>query len=240
MQYKELYLNSMTKCAMKRINVVASDSARSLRCFTDLDLSTIESARIYINKPDNTEVYADCDVHADKGYIDAHLTSQALSAAGTAYARLHCEDVDGYITTYDFIIEVLENAVSSSAIQSSNEYSALESLISTGSGDHISEQDSGYRKWDSGVLEEWGSIDFDTLEPDQPTSQLVTFQNEFIDTDYTVSISTTLNSPWIIAGCSTYDGTSGKSVGGMYVAANNISDGSLRTSVDWKVIGMWK
>ncbi|MBQ0014796.1 MAG: BppU family phage baseplate upper protein, partial [Oscillospiraceae bacterium] len=129
MQYKDVYLGALTSRSQKVVNVVQSDSARSLHCYTDLDLSTITAARIYVKKPDNTETYSNCTIDRTNGYIVAPLESQSIAAVGAALAQLQCTDSNGYISTFAFVINVNKSLVSSSAIPSSNEYRALEQLI---------------------------------------------------------------------------------------------------------------
>jgi len=127
MAIKEIKLNAQNFDTMKKFAMVQGDSARVLRCYVDVDLSTVTEARIYIKKADGTEIYNDCVV--TNQYIDVPLTTQALAVVGDQVAQLHLKDGNGYITTYKFILQVLKSYVSGSAIESSNEFTALENAL---------------------------------------------------------------------------------------------------------------
>lgn len=109
------------------IHSVQYDTDRQLNCvFDDVDIADVTSARIYVKKPDGTEVYNDCTI-AD-GKITAPLTSQTLAVAGTLNCQIQLT-INGTLTSYAFIVIVDESLVSSSAIESSNEYTALENAL---------------------------------------------------------------------------------------------------------------
>lgn len=206
MQYKDVYLGALTSRSQKVVNVVQSDSARSLHCYTDLDLSTITAARIYVKKPDNTETYSNCTIDRTNGYIVAPLGSQSIAAVGAALAQLQCTDSNGYISTFAFVINVNKSLVSSSAIPSSNEYRALEQLIDEA------------ETWEPRIQEMEESID--SIEDDVESLKTV------IQTDSTVAYSKN-----VLSGAM---GGAMKYIGGKTVAFNQlVQNGNFASASGW-------
>ena len=96
------------------------------------DFSDGTQAIIYAKKPDSTIVYNNCEINGNKVIFD--LTEQTLAAAGEVKARLYIVSSDEnsqspentqVLYSPEFIIQV--NAVSdfSTAVESTNEYTAL-------------------------------------------------------------------------------------------------------------------
>ena len=124
---KKINLTAIDTQITPIIHAVQFDTDRYLDCyFEDIDITGVSSARIYAKKPDDTEVYNDCVIQ--NGYITAPLTSQTLAVVGKVNCQLQLV-IDGTLTSFAFTVIVDESLVSSSAIPSSNEYTALESLI---------------------------------------------------------------------------------------------------------------
>ena len=124
---KKINLTAIDTQITPIIHAVQYDTDRYLDCyFEDIDITGVSSARIYAKKPDGTEVYNDCVIQ--NGYITAPLTSQTLAVVGKVNCQLQLV-IDGTLTSFAFTVIVDESLVSSSAIPSSNEYTALESLI---------------------------------------------------------------------------------------------------------------
>lgn len=124
---KKIILSALDTQITPIIHAVQYDSARVLECsFIDIDVSDVTAARIYAKKPDGTEVYNDCTI--DNGYIYAPLSSQTLAVVGTVICQLQLT-VGDYLTTFEFVVIVEESLISSSAIESSNEYTALEDAL---------------------------------------------------------------------------------------------------------------
>lgn len=91
-----------------------------------------ETARIRLQKPDKTYVYNDCDILED-GRILITLTEQILSVEGNAVCDIQLTDEETQViySTKNFIINIDCTAVNNSIIESSDEFGALNSLIST-------------------------------------------------------------------------------------------------------------
>lgn len=124
---KKINLTAIDTQITQIIHAVQYDTDRYLDCyFEDIDITGVSSARIYAKKPDGTEVYNDCVIQ--NGYITAPLTSQTLAVVGKVNCQLQLV-IDGTLTSFAFTVIVDESLVSSSAIPSSNEYSALEEAL---------------------------------------------------------------------------------------------------------------
>lgn len=91
-----------------------------------------ETARIRLQKPDMTYVYNDCDILED-GRIFITLTEQILSVEGNAVCdiQLTDEETEVIYSTKNFIINIDSAAINNSTIESSDEFGALNNLIST-------------------------------------------------------------------------------------------------------------
>ena len=83
-------------------------------------------AIVNIKKPDGKFVYNKCTYSGNEVTID--LTSQALAASGTAYCNVEIRTADDtqIITSATFEIEIEMTQRSDSAIESSNEFTAIE------------------------------------------------------------------------------------------------------------------
>ena len=83
-------------------------------------------AIVNIKKPDGKFVYNKCTYNGNEVIID--LTSQALAASGTAYCNVEIRTADDtqIITSATFEIEIETTQRSDSAIESSNEFTAIE------------------------------------------------------------------------------------------------------------------
>ena len=88
-----------------------------------------ETARVRIQKPDKTYVYNDCDV-IDDGRVLITLTEQILAYPGTASCDIQLTSYDGVIySTKKFYIIIDDTPYPPDAIESSNEFNALNKII---------------------------------------------------------------------------------------------------------------
>ena len=91
-----------------------------------LDL-TGEEVRIYMKKPDGTEIFNDGEItDAAAGRCQFLLTTQALGAVGVMHAQISIwKDNTEILTTQAFHIYVTKSLISEGSVESSNEYGAL-------------------------------------------------------------------------------------------------------------------
>ena len=93
-----------------------------------IPVTEADGANIYIAKPDGTKVYNAC--RFDNGRVVAELTNQMLASAGTAKVELELGAASGSrITTPIFNLKVLPTQIDGTAIESSNEFTALQQAL---------------------------------------------------------------------------------------------------------------
>lgn len=84
------------------------------------------SVRVYVVKPDRTEVFNDLIItDAAKGYCILELTTQMLAVAGTVRLELMVIEEDKKLTSNIFYMDVKESINSEKAVVSTNEFTAL-------------------------------------------------------------------------------------------------------------------
>lgn len=111
-----------------RVETVQGDSGRSLICFlADMIIPEGASARIYGQKPSKLEIYNDCVISGN--YIIVDLTNQILAEIGTVACQIEIAKDGECVTSFDLYIEVKKRRASKSAIESTNEFTALEKAL---------------------------------------------------------------------------------------------------------------
>lgn len=123
-----LRIQNSTFC--RRIRVVQGDTGRIFRfILEDITLDGSEQARVYAKKPDGTEVYNDCEVVSPNEVLMESDSGQIFAAIGVVQAEIQISKSGKTITTYTFEFDVEKSLTRAGAIQSSNEYGALETAI---------------------------------------------------------------------------------------------------------------
>lgn len=81
---------------------------------------------VNVRKPDGKYVFNECTMQDN--HVVVELTNQILAAAGTAYADIEIRSSDGseVLSSASFTIEVEESMRNDTAIESSNEFTALD------------------------------------------------------------------------------------------------------------------
>ena len=115
------------------IQAQQSDSARSLEFVIlsnglQVDLSNI-SIKLIAIKPDNTKIYNDLTVSNNVATLD--LTTQLLAVTGKVKCQLQLIKDSKILRTIIFYIDVKESLDVTGAIESTNEFTALENAIET-------------------------------------------------------------------------------------------------------------
>lgn len=111
------------------VPVVQEDSGRILSCIVaDMELKDTYSARIYAVKPDKKEVYNDCVINGNT--VETELTSQLLAEIGGVGCQIRITNEEAKaVSSFPFTLDVKKSLMSSSAIESSNEFSALDQAL---------------------------------------------------------------------------------------------------------------
>lgn len=117
-----------------RIKVKEKDNARYilfrlLENGKSFDL-TGKTVRFFARKPDGKEAFNSVTVtSAENGECELKLTSQTLAVKGIAECELVIYENEDILSTFIFELDVKRTVRSESAIESSNEFNALESLL---------------------------------------------------------------------------------------------------------------
>lgn len=87
------------------------------------------TAKIYIKKPSGTEIYTNCQI--DGQTVLFAPTLQSFAELGTSEAQLQIISGEKVMVSFVFCIKVHNNLIDDSAIESTNEYTALTQALQT-------------------------------------------------------------------------------------------------------------
>lgn len=94
---------------------------------TDYTIPAGSTARFYLKKKSGAEVYNNCMVSGNVITLDP--TAQTFAEAGCQAAQLQVEIGENFLLSFPMTFDVAPNIIDDSAIESSSEYGALESLL---------------------------------------------------------------------------------------------------------------
>lgn len=110
------------------VEAVQGDSGRVLRCIiSDMSIPAGSTARFYAIKPSGAEIYNDCAI--DGQAVVLNMTTQMLAEVGTLNGQIEVKNSSKTVTSFSFCVNVIKNIKSNSAIESSNEFTALEEAL---------------------------------------------------------------------------------------------------------------
>lgn len=110
------------------VPVVQRDSGRELHCLiTDLKIPAGAVARIYARKPSGKEIYNDCTVLGNT--VVVKLTTQMLAETGKVTCQVEISEESSKVSSFAFLLSVEERIDSGSAIESTDEFTALENAL---------------------------------------------------------------------------------------------------------------
>lgn len=116
-----------------RIEAVQVDSGRKLKCFlTDMTIPEGAVARIYGEKPSKLEIYNDCEISGN--HVIVELTTQFLAEIGTVACQVEITHDGKTVTSFDLFVDVKKKRASEGAIESTNEFTALEEALRDAKG----------------------------------------------------------------------------------------------------------
>ncbi|WP_333678424.1 hypothetical protein [Muricomes intestini] len=117
----------------KRIEAVQGDSGRTLKCIiTDMTIPAGAVARIYAVKPSGSEVYNDCTI--SENTVEIELTTQLLAETDITRCQVQISYIGKTVTSFEFAIDVKRSLISGSAIESTDEFTALEAALQQAQG----------------------------------------------------------------------------------------------------------
>ena len=94
---------------------------------TDYTIPAGSTARFYLKKKSGAEVYNNCTISGNVITLDP--TAQTFAEAGCQAAQLQVEIGEDFLLSFPMTFDVAPNIIDDSAIESSSEYGALESLL---------------------------------------------------------------------------------------------------------------
>lgn len=97
------------------------------------DLSTATKVQIAFLKPDGKRVFQDCsNVNPTKGKYYVVLNTQSITTVGNVVAQIRITFPDTVVETTKFVFSVEESIMSDEAIESSDEFPAIQKAIEAG------------------------------------------------------------------------------------------------------------
>ena len=111
-----------------QVNAVQADSGRTLNCIvSDMAIPAGATAQIYAQKPSGAKVFNTCSVSGRNVTVD--LTTQMLAELGRTMCQVQVMQGEEKVTSFDFAINVVKNRVDSAAIESTDEFTALDDAL---------------------------------------------------------------------------------------------------------------
>lgn len=126
-----IQLSVTTRLVPTRFDVVQYATGPDIE-FYITDYTPTGSARLYIEKPSGAKVYNDCSV--DGQTVTFTPTTQAFAEVGENRCQLEIMDGDSVVLSFIMYANVTENIIDSSAVESTDEFTALEEALNTVSG----------------------------------------------------------------------------------------------------------
>lgn len=124
---QELHLNCQDKPITKIVHAVQNDTGRVLKIYIEDRSITHAMTFVFIaEKPSGLKIYNSAAYVG--GHVEVELTNQTLAEVGNVKAQLQITDTNGLMTSYMFYIAVDEVYRDDSSIESSNEFTALQSM----------------------------------------------------------------------------------------------------------------
>lgn len=101
------------------------------RFFNDYGVINLNKAsvRIYIDKPDGTQIFNDLVIDKITNLAELELTTQTLALSGILKCELFISEDGATLSNIPFEIEVIKTLKKDSAIESTNEFSALTNAL---------------------------------------------------------------------------------------------------------------
>lgn len=121
-------LKSDVKGVTPIIHMVQRDSGRQLRVNLDRDISQSSVCSFVARKPSGLSIYDPATYDSNTKQVVVNITNQVLAEEGIVNAQIQIADSDGIVSTFKFNIDVEKSLRDDDAIESSNEFKAIESI----------------------------------------------------------------------------------------------------------------
>lgn len=127
---KIVHLSLARKNVPTRIDVVQYATKPDITFVIDDYTPAVGStASLYIEKPDETLIYNACTIEDNK--ITYTPTTQSFAVVGQSKCQLQIVETDGTAVSFLIYADVSGNIIDSSAVESQNEFTALEEALQT-------------------------------------------------------------------------------------------------------------
>ena len=125
---KIVHLSLTKKDVPIRIDVVQYATTPSIVfVLDDYTPGSNATANLYIQKPDGTEIYNSCTISGNQ--VIYKPTTQSFASLGTSKCQLQIIELSGTAVSFLVYADVTENIIDSSAIESQDEFTALEQAL---------------------------------------------------------------------------------------------------------------
>lgn len=121
-----VHLSLTNKSVPTRFDVVQYATKPAITFVLD-DYMPSGTASLYIQKPDGTEIYNACTISGNE--VTYQPTTQSFAAAGINKGQLQIVETNGTAVSFLMFIDVSENIIDSAAIESQDEFTALEQAL---------------------------------------------------------------------------------------------------------------
>ena len=116
-----------------RAQFVQGDTDGKIICnVKDMEIAPNTYARVYCLKPSGLSIFNDCEI--DGQSITIECTSQMLAEVGDTICQVQISEGGKTTTSHAFLLVVNERVVDREAIESSNEFSALDNALNAVDG----------------------------------------------------------------------------------------------------------
>lgn len=119
-----LELNLVNKGLKRSIDVTQYDTGRHVKCYVSGISGEIEHASVYCLKPSGKETYTSATVVNDSE-VDFQLDPQMIAETGRTECQVQLFGGGNMLTTFEFSLNVSENKITNSQIESTSEYPEL-------------------------------------------------------------------------------------------------------------------
>lgn len=123
---KIVHLSLTNKSVPARFDVVQYATNPAITFVFD-DYIPSGTASLYIEKPDGTKIYNACTISGNN--VTYKPTTQSFAAVGINKGQLQIVETNGTAVSFLMFIDVSENIIDSAAIESQDEFTALEQAL---------------------------------------------------------------------------------------------------------------
>ena len=170
---KTIHISLTTKSIPVRFDVVQYATYPEIEFICD-DFIPSGSARIYVKKPSGAKVYNDCTIEGNS--IIYKVTNQTFAELGINECQLEVMMSDGTAVSFKMFAHSSENIIDSEAVESTDEFTALEEALSTvGQYDsRIAQNESNISDLQSDVADNTSAIATNTANISTNTTNIAT------------------------------------------------------------------